>query len=252
MKKIFLLSAVFFMTAGYLYADGKTVFKAASKKVEYALQKGISYNMDIIDGNEKTIQNGLVYNKNNKSRMDLGDMVTILDGKSMYMYTPKNKSAIKMSLQKTTGQKDLESFDSTKIPENAVFVKKTTVNGYSCNLVQTNENGKTTEYYLTEEFGFPTRVKTNDGGVINLTNFKLGVSDGKFSIPDDTKITDMAGDINEKQANDFYKTLEDYGNQTVVSGAKEAKDETVSEQKSKVKEETKKKTKEAIKDLFSF
>ncbi len=254
MKKTFVFLTAFFIAAGFLYADGKSVFKTASKKVEYALAKGIFYNMEIIDKNNRNIQKGIVYNKNNKSRMDFSDMTTIIDGESMYMYTPKNRSAIKMSLQKATDQKGLDSFDSTKIPENAVFIKKTTMNGYSCNLIQSTENGVVTEYYLTEEFGFPTCVKTNDGGIINMTNFKFGVSDSKFSLPSDTQIADMSGASTNtgKKTNAFYDMMKDTANDTVVDGAKEAKDETVSEQKSKAKEETKTKTKETINKLFGL
>ncbi|GAB1401121.1 hypothetical protein MASR1M68_00320 [Elusimicrobiota bacterium] len=262
MKRVLLfLFAVVLTGAQFAYTDdGRNIFSSASQKVERNLGKGIFYDMTITDKNGKIVQKGVAYNKNNKVRMDFGDLITIVNGDDMYLYNVANKSAMKMSAQKETGQNKLESFDSFKVPDNSVFVKKTTKNGYACNLVKAEEDGIKMDYYLTEEFGFPTCVKTSDGNEINMTNFKIGVTDDKFKLPAGVKVTDMSSYMgsatkkssNNNEPNELSDMMKELADDTVVSGAKEAKDEVVSEQKSKAKEETKAKTKETMKKLFSF
>lgn len=257
MKKVllFLLAVVLFGAQSIYAYDGQEIFQSASGKVERNLKKGIFYDMAITDKTGKTVQKGVAYNKNNKVRMDFGGLITIVNGDDMYLYNVANKSAMKMSAQKETGQNKLESFDSTKLPDNAVYVKKTTKNGYACKLVTAEEDDIKMEYYLTDEFGFPTCVKTSDGNEINMTNFKTGVSDDKFKLPAGVKVTDMSsymGSSNKKESNALSDAMKEVAEDTVISGAKEGKDEVVYEQKSKVKEETKTKTKETIKKLFSF
>lgn len=194
MKKVlFFLFAVALFGIQSIYAyDGQEIFKSASDKVERNLQKGIFYDITITDKTGKIVQQGVAYNKNNKIRMDFGGLITIVNGDDMYLYNVANKSAMKMSAQKETGQSKLESFDPAKLPDNAVYVKKVTKNGYDCKLVTAEEDGIKMEYYLTYEFGFPTCVKTSDGNEINMTNFKVGITDDKFKIPADVKVTDMS------------------------------------------------------------
>ncbi|MDD5021477.1 MAG: hypothetical protein PHR82_04975 [Endomicrobiaceae bacterium] len=259
-KTLLFLFAVVLIGAQFAYTDdGRNIFSSASQKVEKNLWKGIFYDMTITDKTGKTVQKGVAYNKNNKVRMDFGDLITIVNGDDMYLYNVANKSAMKMSAHKETGQNKLESFDSFKVPDNSVFIKKTTKNGYACSLVKAEEDGIKMDYYLTEEFGFPTCVKTSDGNEINMTNFKIGVTDDKFKLPAGVKITDMnnfmgASSESSKQekTNALSAMMKEVADDTVVSGAKEGKDEVVSEQKNKVKEETKSKTKEAVNKLFGF
>jgi len=191
-RALLFLFAVILIGAQFAYTDdGRNIFSSASQKVEKNLHKGIFYDMTVTDKNGKIAQKGVAYNKNNKVRMDFGDLITIVNGDDMYLYNVANKSAMKMSAQKETGQNKLESFDSFKVPDNSVFIKKTTKNGYPCNLVKAEEDGIKMDYYLTEEFGFPTCVKTSDGNEINMTNFKIGVTDDKFKLPAGVKVTDM-------------------------------------------------------------
>lgn len=262
MKRI-LMMAVFTVTlAGLAYAkdDGQAVFNSAAGKVQNVLKKGISYDLTASDSKGKNVQKMVVYTKDNKSRMDTasGSSSTIMDGEKLYIYDAAQKSAVLFPIDQQQGEQSVELYDLSKSPDNVFFVKKTVKNGYNCQLVTYEEDGLKTECYLTDDYGFPTCVKESGGNEINMTNFKVGVSNDKFKLPSDVKITDVswkkssaAGDT--KTAGSFLgNIIKDTANDTVVSGAKEGVDEVSSEEKSKVKEETKVKTKKTISNLFGL
>ena len=114
-----------------------------------------------------------------------------MDGKNVYIYMEKEKTAMKMNIDSDNVQKT--AFDLVKDKGNDLkFIEKGTKNGYSCQVFKSKNEGQNSVYYLTDDYGFPTYVKEGKSET-NITDFKVGnISDSVFVLPKDVNIIDMS------------------------------------------------------------
>ena len=164
-------------------------FKGYLEKIETLKKQGISYNVSSINGKEKV--NATIYMKGDKIKIDAAEGITVMDGKNVYIYMEKEKTAMKMNIDSDNVQKT--AFDLVKDKGNDLkFIEKGTKNGYSCQVFKSKIEGQNSVYYLTDDYGFPTYVKEGKSET-NITDFKVGnISDSVFVLPKDVNIIDMS------------------------------------------------------------
>lgn len=273
MKKSLFLSLMFFcFTATSLFADGSNdTFMKCFQKAENLKKQGISYDVSSTTGKKKKKSvSATIYMKGDKIRVESPEGATIIDVKSneMYVYSEKDKTAIKMALNMDQVQQTTLEVSQEKADE-LTYVKEDTKNGYACKVFKAKDGKKEVEYYMTNDYGFPTYVK-EPKAESNITNFKVGsIKDSLFELPKDVNVTDMGNlssfssslsdDVNKKvkkdksngneKAKSFLKNTAD---ETVVGGAKEGVQEMSEEEKSQLKQETKEKTKKALKGFLGI
>ena len=190
MKKSLFLALMFccFALTSLFAAD----FKTSLDKIEALKNKGISYNVSSTTGG-KTKQkiNATIYMKGDKIKIDAAEGITILDGKNVYVYMEKEKTAMKMNVDSDNVKKT--AFDLIKDKGDELkFVEKGTKNGYSCQIFESKDPNKNIRYYLTDEYGLPTYVREGNSET-NITNFKIGnISDSIFVLPKGVNVIDMS------------------------------------------------------------
>jgi len=240
-----------------LFADSSSdIFMKYFQKAEDLKQQGISYNLSATTNDNKSIY-ATIYMKGDKIRMDAAEGATIIDiAKSeMYIFSEKDKTAIKMMLNMEQVKQATLDISQEKAKE-LVYLKEDTRNGYACKVFKAKDGNKGVEYYMTNEYGFPTYVK-EENIESTITDFKTNpIKDSLFVLPEDISVIDMGNitalaeeftqqlseekvDIGDK-VNDYLKNSV---NDAVVRDMKESVREFYSEQKSKLKKETKEKTK---------
>lgn len=267
-KVVSVLMLVGLFAVSVFAQDAMTVFKSAFDKSESLKNKGISYKIVSTTGKKKKKSfEAMVYMKGDKIRMDSNDSNVIIDGETMYAYSPKDKTAMKMKLNKEQMQQNVADL-SDKTAENLTYVGKGSMNGYDCQIVTEQEGKKTVEYYLTDAYGFPTYVKEGTKTEANITEFTIGsVKDSLFNLPADVKIVDMSQlgsfgndsdssidkeSLKSKVSTSVKNKTKQTADDTVVGGAKDGANEVVSEQKSKVREAAKEETKKKLKSMFGI
>jgi outer membrane lipoprotein-sorting protein len=137
--------------------------------------------------------------KDKKMRMEADKTVTIFDqaNQSMYIYTPAENTAIKMSLG--LGQQTQESIideasglDQYK-PE---VIGNEVIDGKNCLVIQYKWGGTITKQWLWKKYGLPVKIETDDGkakSTVTYENFDFSViPENMFELPVDVKITDMS------------------------------------------------------------
>ena len=190
MKKSLLLALMFccFAITSLFAAE----FKTSLDKIEILKNKGISYNVSSTPGgNKKQTINATIYMKGDKIKIDAAEGVTVMDGKNVYIYMEKEKTAMKMNIDIDDVKKT--AFDLLKDKGDELkFVEKGTKNGYSCQVFKSKDPNRDIIYYLTDDYGLPTYVK-EENSETNITNFKIGnISDSIFVLPKDVNIIDMS------------------------------------------------------------
>jgi outer membrane lipoprotein-sorting protein len=190
MKKSLLLALMFccFAITSLFAAE----FKTSLDKIEILKNKGISYNVSSTPGgNKKQTINATIYMKGDKIKIDAAEGITVMDGKNVYIYMEKEKTAMKMNIDIDDVKKT--AFDLLKDKGDELkFVEKGTKNGYSCQVFKSKDPNRDIIYYLTDDYGLPTYVK-EENSETNITNFKIGnISDSIFVLPKDVNIIDMS------------------------------------------------------------
>ena len=273
MKKGLLLSLMFCCFAvTSLFADSANdSFMKCFQKAENLKKQGISYDMVSTSGKKKKKSvSASVYMKGDKMRIDAPEGATIVDieNNEMFVYSEKDKTAIKMSLNMEQVKQATMDVSQEKSDE-LTYIGEAVKNGYNCKVFKAKDGKKDVEYYMTNDYGFPTYVKESKAES-NITNFKVGsVKDSLFVLPEDVNVMDVgnmsafAADVNKdankkvskekSNANEKAKNfLKNTADETVVGGAKEGVQEISSEQKEQLKEETKEKTKKALKGFLGI
>ncbi len=199
MKKIFVISFLFaFFAVISAFAED---FKSYFDKIEALKKQGISYDVSSVTG--KKVVKAKVYMKGDKIRMDIPEGSTIIDDNSMYVYSTKDKMAMKMNIDKESVKQATFDVIQDKASE-LKFVEKSSKNGYSCQVFSAKNEGKDIVYYLTDKYGFPTYVK-EENSETNITDFKVGnVSDNIFVLPKDVNVIDM----NNFSMEDMIKSMQ--------------------------------------------
>ena len=261
-----LMFCCFAVTA--LFADSTNdIFMKCFEKAQSLKQQGISYDLYSTSGKKKkNAVAATVYMKGDKMRMEAPDGVTIIDVSNnvMYVCSDIDKTAIKMAMNMDQVKQATAEVSQEKADE-LTYLKEDNKNGYACKVFKAKDGKKDVEYYMTNDYGFPTYIKEAKAES-NITNFKVGsIKNSLFEVPSSYKILDkgnrsvLAGDVDKKASKDknnsnekvkgyMKKTADD----TVLGGAKDGLNEVSSEQKSKIKEETKEKTKKALKGFLGI
>ena len=194
MKKSILLSLMFccFVITPLFAADANSMFKTSLEKIETLKKQGICYNVNSLTGNKKKkTVNAKVYMKGEKIRIETTEGITIIDGNSMYFYIEKEKTAMKMNIDADNVKQTTFDIVQDKVDE-LQFVEKSSKNGYACQFFKAKDKGKDIEYYLTDDYGFPTYIK-EEKAETNITGFKVGgLSDNLFVLPKDVEVMDMS------------------------------------------------------------
>lgn len=273
MKKGLLLSLMFCCFAvTSLFADSANdSFMKCFQKAENLKEQGISYDMVSTSGKKKKKSvSASVYMKGDKMRIDAPEGATIVDieNNEMFVYSEKDKTAIKMALNMEQVKQATMDVSQEKSDE-LTYIGEAVKNGYNCKVFKAKDGKKDVEYYMTNDYGFPTYVKESKAES-NITNFKVGsVKDSLFVLPEDVNVMDVgnmsafAADVNKdankkvskekSKANEKAKNfLKNTADETVVGGAKEGVQEISSEQKEQLKQETKEKTKKALKGFLGI
>lgn len=273
MKKSLFLSLMFFCFAiTSLFADSSNdVFMKCFQKAETLKKQGISYDVSSTTGKKKKKSvSATIYMKGDKIRLDAPEGATIIDVKNneMFVYSEKDKTAIKMALNMDQVQQTTLEVSQEKA-DDLTYVKEDTKNGYACKVFKAKDGKKEVEYYMTNDYGFPTYVK-EEKAESNITNFKVGsVKDNIFVLPADVNVMDVGNmsafaadvnkDVNKKVSKQKSNTnekaksfLKNTADETVVGGAKEGVQEMSEEEKTQLKQETKEKTKKALKGFLGI
>ncbi len=255
-----------------IFADSTNeLFMNCFKKAQSLKQQGISYDLYSASGKKKkNAVAATVYMKGDKMRMETPDGVSIIDitKNVMYICSDRDKTAIKMALNMDQVKQASAEVSQEKADE-LIYLKDDSKNGYACKVFKAKDGKKDVEYYMTNDYGFPTYIKEAKSES-NITNFKVGsIKNNLFEVPASYKILNMGNisalsdevnkDVNKKVSKGKSNVSEkakgyakDTANDTVVGGIKEGVNEVSSEQKSKIKEETKEKTKKALKGFLGI
>ena len=215
MKKSLFLAVVFFCFATTsLFADtSNNAFINCFKKAENLKQKGISYNLSSTTGNKKKKSvSATIYMKGDKIRINAPEGSTIINmtNNEMYVYSEKDKTAMKMALNMEQAKQAALDISQDKADE-LTYVGEDTKNGYACKVFKAKDGNKNVEYYMTNDYGFPTYIK-EEKSESNITNFKVGsLKDSLFEIPGDVNIIDM-GEIAALSDNMNKKASKGKGN----------------------------------------
>lgn len=264
MKKVVSVLMLVGLFAVSVFAqDAMTIFKSAFDKCETLKQKGISYKIVTTTGKKKKKAfSATIYMKGDKIRMDSDQGNVLIDGETMYAYSPKDKTAMKMKLDKEKMQQNVADLANTTA-DNLIYVGKGSMNGYDCQVLKEQDGKKVAEYYLTDAYGFPTYVKDGTKSESNITEFKIGsIKDSIFTLPSDVNVVDMAqlsslggnstDSLKSKISQSVKNKTKETADDTVVGGAKDGAKEIVNEQKSKVREAAKEETKKKLKSMFGI
>lgn len=152
---------------------------------------------DIVSGDPKITQK--FWFKGKMMRMEADNTVSIfnLADQVMYLYTPAENKAIKMSLG--LGQQNEESIvdkasnlDQYKLE----VIGNEVIDGKNCLVIQYKWGSIATKQWLWKKYGLPVKIETDDGKsktVVTYENFDFSViPDNMFELPKDVKITDMS------------------------------------------------------------
>ncbi|MCX6745245.1 MAG: hypothetical protein NTX82_07030 [Candidatus Parcubacteria bacterium] len=137
--------------------------------------------------------------KDKKMRIEADKTVSIFDqdDQAMYIYTPAENKAIKMSLG--LGQQKEKSIideaggiDQYK-PE---VIGNEVIDGKNCLVIQYKWGSTITKEWLWKKYGLPIKIETDDGKdktIVIYQNFDFSViPDNMFELPKDVQITDMS------------------------------------------------------------
>lgn len=151
---------------------------------------------DIVSGEPKTTQK--FWFKGKKMRMEADKTVSIFDQEDqvMYIYTPAENKAIKMSL--ALGQQteksiidEIASLNNYK-PE---VIGNEVIEGKNCLVIQYKWGSTITKQWLWKKYGLPVKIETDDGKTktaVTYENFDFSpIPDNMFELPKDVQITDM-------------------------------------------------------------
>ena len=219
-KKIFILTLVTLTLLGLsackkayvqdgesnLVMNGTNMAESDSLDILLGRAKNVSnIRYDIVSADAKTIQK--FWFKGKKMRMEAEKTVTIFNQEDqvMYIYTPAENKAIKMSLG--LGQQKEESIadqaanlDQYK-PE---VIGNEVVDGKNCLVIQYKWGSTISKEWLWKKYGLPIKIETTDGKnktTVTYENFDFSViPDNMFELPKDVQITDMT---NLPNINDF-------------------------------------------------
>lgn len=116
-----------------------------------------------------------------------------------YTYIPEQKMAVKMDINKLKAQMGKQPSDyACGIDlQRAKVVETTTYNGMKCKaVVITDRDGKEEmKMWISEEYGLPLRVESNETGVKNVMeykNLKVGpLPDDTFKLPEGIRVINM-------------------------------------------------------------
>ncbi len=273
MKLKFVLTLMFCCFAvTCLFADSSNdIFMKCFEKAQSLKKQGISYDLYSTSGKKKkNAVAATVYMKGDKMRMEAPDGVTIIDiaNNVMYVCSDRDKTAIKMAMNMEQVQQSTAEVSQEKADE-LTYLKDDSKNGYACKVFKAKDGKKDVEYYMTNDYGFPTYIKETKAES-NITNFKVGsIKNSLFEVPSSYKILNMGNiaalsnevneDVNKKvskgksNSNEKVKGyMKKTADDTVLGGARDGVNEVSSEQKSKIKEETKEKTKKALKGFLGI
>lgn len=272
MKKNLFLLFVFFCFAATSFADNANeAFMKCFQKAQSLKQQGISYDMSSTSGKKKKKSvSATIYMKGEKIKVDAAEGETIIDieNNEMFVVSQKDKTAIKMALNMEQVKQATADVSQEKA-DDLTYIGEAVKNGYKCKVFKAKDGKKDVEYYMTNDYGFPTYVKEAKSES-NITNFKVGsIKENLFELPDDVNVMDMGNmsafaaevnkDANKKVLKEKSKAgekaknfLKDTADETVVGGAKEGVQEISSEQKEQLKQETKEKTKKALKGFLGL
>jgi hypothetical protein len=215
MKKILPLIFCLFCLAS-LNACGKNVYvqDGESKLVMNGNGLAESDSLDVLLGRAKNVSNirydissidakGAVttqkfWFKGKMMRMEADKTVSIFDQENqvMYIYTPAENTAIKMSLG--LGQQNQESIIDEAVgldqykPE---VIGNEVIDGKNCLVIQYKWGSTITKQWLWKKYGLPIKIESDDGKIktsVTYENLDFSpIPDNMFELPKDVKITDM-------------------------------------------------------------
>ena len=165
----------------------------------------ISYEVKMIDPKGK-ITPQQIWLKDKKMRfkttVDSKEIISIFDQDNnfIYIYTPSENKAIKMSLHLGQGTEksivdkaaDLEQYQ----PE---IIGTETIDNKNCLIIQYKFGGYLTKEWLWKKYGLPIKIEseTPDGKVItSYENFNFNpIADNMFELPGGIEITDLSSGL---------------------------------------------------------
>ena len=146
------------------------------------------------------------YIKANKTRLEMtvqaNQLIWIIDGdaKVAYMYLPKDKTAVKMSLEQFQTQQSTTSPNAQELAQSATrgtFVGSSTADGKPCDLYESKQPDVTTRTCVAQDTGFPLHAEVQTAQSTIKSDFKnvtLGnVPDDLFQLPADAQVVDFGG-----------------------------------------------------------
>lgn len=202
------------------------------------MQNGISYKLKTAKRNAMHDEmEGYIYHKGDRIRIDIDPARVYIQNKEMYFYNPSDNSAFKMpgafSSVLNLARLQLPELKHGGMGTDLIILGTATVNGYKCvNVVSPKTSKEYFEACLTEDYGFPTYLKSKDS-VSHLTQFNITRPDGDFSLPKTAKTTsfgfssvigNLFGGGGSSAGNPFDESI--FGEEPVMP-EEEAEEETI-------------------------
>jgi hypothetical protein len=142
-----------------------------------------------------------IWVKKNKMRTEMTQegtntvLLMDIDAKTMYMYTPAQKTALKLTWNPSTKSATDEAMAITNYSPTILGTE--TLDGKVCTVVQYTVSGQTTKMWLWKEHGLPIRVEATTPQGLMVMEYKniefVDIADSMFTLPADVQITTMPG-----------------------------------------------------------
>lgn len=166
--------------------------------------EGISYDCIVSEKGNVTL-NSKVWMQGTKMKVEVTvegqNMITFIDGDSVIGYNPDQKTAFKLSIDKTKQAKTPNEYLKEANSQTDKFKSQETIvyEGVKCRVISSaGPDGKElTKMWIREDYGIPIKVETvgSDGNtsVLEYKNMKVGpLPEGTFKLPDGVQITDIS------------------------------------------------------------
>lgn len=166
--------------------------------------EGISYDCVVSEKGNAPL-NSKVWMQGTKMKVEITiegqTMITFIDGNSVIGYNPDQKTAFKLSIDKTKQAKTPNEYLKEANSQTDKFknLEPTVYDGVKCRVISSvgSDGKELTKMWIREDYGIPVKVETigSDGNisVLEYKNMKVGpLPEGTFKLPDGVQITDIS------------------------------------------------------------